>query len=248
MARVATEEGLGGIASGARAERRAGDRCGSAHRRRDEPSRSARDARGKSAWRRARASTVPRRTPPEKAREIVLRQIFCPETHNLNIFCQVRRSKFDWWICRQTYGYWGDSTVGRRARGHPRRLRSTDRHGLLRQRQRREGDRGESPPITRPRDPPRTRGNPRAAHGQFSLTVFQTGKPRRNFDRSWRGRGRRRRVDRVENAPTTPARRGHPARRRVRVVSPRARRSRGAALRSVGPNEPAVNNGAAGWL
>ena len=126
----------------------------------------------------------------------------------------------------------------RRALRHPRRLRSTDRHGLLRQRQRREGDRGESPPITRPRDPPRTRGNPRAAHGQFSLTVFQTGKPRRNFDRSWRGRGRRRRVDRVDNAPTTPARRGHPARRRVRVVSKRARRSRGAALRSVGPNEP----------
>ena len=83
MARVATEEGLGGIASGARAERRAGDRCGSAHRRRDEPSRSARDARGNSAWRRARASTLPRRTPPaEKAREIVLRQIFS-ETHNL---------------------------------------------------------------------------------------------------------------------------------------------------------------------
>ena len=129
----------------------------------------------------------------------------------------------------------GNSTVGRRALGHPRRLRSTDRHGLLRQRQRREGDRGESPSITRPRDPPRTRGNPRAARGQFSLTVFQTGKPRRNFDRSWRGRGRRRRVHRVENAPTTPARRVHPAYRRVRVVSPRARRSRGAALRSVGP-------------
>lgn len=152
--------------------------------------------------------------------------------------------------CRQGLRIsWGVRQSRRRALRHPRRLRSTDRHGLLRQRQRREGDRGASPPITRPRDPPRTRGNPRAARGQFSLTVFQTGKPRRKFDRSLaRGRGRRRRVDRVENAPTTPARQNHPAYRRGRVVSPRARRSRGAALRSVGPNEPAVNNGAAGWL
>ena len=100
--------------------------------------------------------------------------------------------------------------MGRRARGHPRRLRSTDRHGLLRQRQRREGDRGESPPITRPRDPPRTRGNPRAAHGQFSLTVFQTGKPRRNStdhgavvagDGAWIASRTRRRRPRAEATP-----------------------------------------------
>ena len=89
--------------------------------------------------------------------------------------------------CRQDLRIsWGVRQSRRRALRHPRRLRSTDRHGLLRQRQRREGDRGASPPITRPRDPPRTRGNPRAARGQFSLTVFQTGKPRRKFDRSWR--------------------------------------------------------------
>ena len=133
--------------------------------------------------------------------------------------------------CRQGLRIsWGVRQSRRRALRHPRRLRSTDRHGLLRQRQRREGDRGESPPITRPRDPPRTRGNPRAARGQFSLTVFQTGKPRRNFDRSWRAvvagdgawiasRTRRRRpraktTPRIDGVASFPrARAAHEARR-----------------------------------
>ena len=113
--------------------------------------------------------------------------------------------------CRQGLRIsWGVRQSRRRALRHPRRLRSTDRHGLLRQRQRREGDRGESPPITRPRDPPRTRGNPRAAHGQFSLTVFQTGKPRRNStdhgavvagDGAWIASRTRRRRPRAEATP-----------------------------------------------
>lgn len=86
----------------------------------------------------------------------------------------------------------------------------------------------------------------RAETHENALTVFQTGKPRRNFDRSWRavvaGDGAwiasrtRRRRPRAEANPRVDGFASFPSAR----VAHEARRS--------GRSDPAVNNGAAGWL